>query len=288
MQRIATYDFIKGGAILSVILHHAICMWMPSLSLLIPFVLGHAVPLFLLTTIVLTYQKYEHNPDATINHARLFRKILLPFLFAQVAILPMTWLTTGITFTDLLKCFGVGMGTYYILVYLQILFLAKSVFSLLKWNFWAATVILLAAHIGCDLLFRSVGLPEWAYRLLCTRYLFLFVVGYLFAANRLSNKLLTFVILGGVMQALTVFGLFDFDIYPSEGFVTNKFYRDFISLAFFVLLWKCYPKVPKFIDKSICFCGRHSYALFIAQMIFFPYVVYMVRVYRPVIINALL
>lgn len=205
MIRVENLDFIKGVAILAVIVHHAICMWMPSLSLLIPFVLGHAVPLFLLTTIVLTFQKYERNGRANINYTRLSRKILFPFVIAQLVILPMALLTTGSSITNFIQCFGLGMGTYYILIYVQILLLAWPVFSLLKKNIWLGVLAILCVHIGCDVLFRFCGLPEWAYRLLCTRYLFLFALGYIFVSNKLNSKMLMIVIMGGGSASINRF-----------------------------------------------------------------------------------
>lgn len=170
-------DFIKGASILCVILHHILIYSDASYAGPIQYSIGHAVPLFLIVTMILYYTKYDKDIDKKINFSRIAKAIILPFAIAQAIIIPLS-LICGEDVKSVIITFGRGMGSYYIALYLQVILLAKSIFKMLKSNFWVGAIILLVLHVATEVVFNYIGFPQAIYRLLCTRYLFLYVIAY--------------------------------------------------------------------------------------------------------------
>ncbi len=131
-NRIINYDFIKGVAIIFVILLHLFSAY----SVLPPHVayhIGNAVPLFLITTTLLRYKKLEKSGMngywSSIKKELL--TIFIPFLFAQLILVilfrpdPISFITT----------FGIGMGAYYPFIHAQIIILVPTAYKILNRNF---------------------------------------------------------------------------------------------------------------------------------------------------------
>lgn len=275
--RIYQLDFIKGVAILSVILHHILIMIDFSFTKHIQYSIGHAVPLFLIVTMLLYYNKFHKNPNSKLNYKRLFKSIILPFIIAQIILVPISILTHnfgGISCT--IFSFGQGMGSYYVALFLQIVFLSKYIYLMLEKHFVLSSVLILAIHICAEIGFNAIGLPDWIYRILCIRYLWLYVLTYILFKKELFEKykyaLIILSIVGLILQIGTLeFGL-TYKMYPAVGFPSHKFYRDFITFWFFVALWK-YSKP----NNVLNWCGEHSYYIYLIQMIVFPHVIYLIR-----------
>lgn len=126
-ERDESYDFIKGIAILAVILHHSLTFTGLANTNEIQYTLGHAVPIFITITIYLYFKKYERNLDSNINLQRLFKSLIFPFFISQLLTIPIA-LKYGVPYKSIIETFGCGAGTYYILVYIQIIYLSKIVF----------------------------------------------------------------------------------------------------------------------------------------------------------------
>lgn len=252
-----------------VILHHALLRCGAVFQYYVQYTIGHAVPLFFLVTILLHYNKFSRSSSSSVNVTRIFKTVLLPFLCVQCLLIPIYVFQGNDISNCLIKC-GVGMGSYYVSVFLQIVFLSKYMFRLLQHNFYFATLLIFFVFLVPELVFVNVGLPHDVYRLLCTRYLFLFVIAYIIFDHDLFRKfrflLIVLAVLGLVLQAGTIQLGYEYFLYPTFGFPTHKVYRDFITLWLFLGLWKCYDFFP---SRVIVFLGKHSFILYLLQMIYF-------------------
>lgn len=276
-QRDQSIDFIKGIAIFAVIIHHALTFSGVASTSDVQYILGHAVPIFLTITIYLNFKKYSHNPNSPINITRLTKKILFPFLLSQLFAIPIA-LKYGIPYKSIILSFGFGAGTYYILIYLQIVCLCKPVFWGISRKIKVSFLALLLIHLISEFLFRYFEVPEYIYRLICTRYLFLFFIAYLLLHKDLlfkyRNHLVCFAVIGLILQYINCKYNNHIWLYPSEGFVSQKFYTNFITLFIIIILYKIYNHFP---SKFIAYCGRMSNYLFIAQLTFFPTILYLIN-----------
>lgn len=267
-NRIINYDFIKGVAIIFVILLHLFSAY----SVLPPHVayhIGNAVPLFLITTILLRYKKLEKRGMngywSSIKKELL--TIFIPFLFAQLILVilfrpdPISFITT----------FGIGMGAYYPFIHAQIIILAPAAYKILNRNFIIGSVIILSFCVISEALFSYFLIPQWTYRILFTRYCFLYVIGFLLLKNDLLSKYKYYIgiltILGCIFIYFHCYHGYNAFFYP--GWIGSKFPRDFLSLCWFLFLFNACNYTPHAIRKAVAYMGKKSYDIFIIQMMFF-------------------
>lgn len=267
-NRILNYDYIKGVAIISVVLLHLFSLY-TVLPLNAVFHIGNAVPLFLITTILLRYKKLETNGMYGYWHSikKDLLTVFIPFFFAQLLLVaiyhpePIKFLLT----------FGMGMGAYYPFIHAQVIVLAPIAFKILNRNFVAGSLAILAFCIISEGLFSYLSIPQWTYRILFTRYCFLYVIGFLLLKSELLTKYKYFIAFLTILSSAFVYfhcyhGFIAF-FYP--GWIGSKFPRDFISLCWFIALFKLCNFTPHFIRSIVTYLGRKSYDIFIIQMMFF-------------------
>ena len=252
-----------------VIIHHALLLYNYSLQSIVQYTLGHAVPLFLLVTILLYYTKYDQNIESAINYRRIAKTIVFPYILLQMILIPLAFYS-GRDLSNCLIKFGIGMGSYYVALFLQIIFLSKYMFIILKRNFELSAICIFLCFILTELLFVKIDLDQYVYRLLFTRYIFLFVIAYLLFNSNLFIKyrklLIFFAIVGFFLQVGSIQLGHNYYLFPSSGFPTHKIYRDFITIWIFGTIWKCYSFFP---NKFVVFLGKHSYNIFLLQMFVF-------------------
>lgn len=269
MNRIPQYDYIKGFAIIMVIIHHALLLYDYSLQSIVQYTLGHAVPLFLMVTVLLYYTKYDQNIESAINYRRIVNTIVFPYVLLQMILIPLAFYS-GRDLSSCLVKFGIGMGSYYVALFLQIIFLSKYMFILLKKNFELSAICIFLCFIISELFFVKIDLNQYVYRLLFTRYIFLFVIAYLLFDKDLFVKyrksLIFLAIVGFSLQVGSIQMGHNYYLFPSSGFPTHKIYRDFITIWIFWAIWKCYSFFP---NKVVVFFGKHSYNIFLLQMLVF-------------------
>lgn len=278
MERDESYDFIKGIAILAVIIYHSLTFTGLANKNEIQYTLGHAVPIFLTITIYLYFKKFGRNIDSNINFRRLFKNLIFPFFISQLITIPIA-LKYGISYKSIIETFGCGAGTYYILVYLQTIYLSKTEFRLGQYNWKFCGVVLLIFHLLSEIIFTYIQLPEYIYRLLCTRYLFLFFIAYLLYRKDILYKfrhVIALCVIGGlILQYINCECANHLGLYPSLGFPSQKFYTNFITLVIIITIKALYPY---FRFKPIIKIGRYSNYLFIIQLTFFPAMLYLIDI----------
>ena len=185
-KRLDQYDFLKGVAIVFVLLLHSLSrevLWFMHSN----YSIGQAVPLFILCTFVLSfnslfarkrYIKYWFSKNRV--HT-LFGKIIKPFLIVQFLLIMLLLLSgNSDKLISLIKNAGFGPGSYYPWIYLQFWLLIPFLYGLFKnvGILWAGGIVLIISQMlqyACSVL----EISEEIYRLLCFRYVFLSVLAYL-------------------------------------------------------------------------------------------------------------
>lgn len=279
-------DFVKGLCILLVLLHHTTGEAFHEKSLF--YVWGYpAVPLFLLIQVFHSL-KYGYDKKG-INLMRIWKRAVLPFLIAEVLIFvcylilnpSVSWMSK---FIDALYWGGKGPGSYYPWLYIQfalLLPLLRPLFHRLERMQLA--ILFLSLAIGGEVYCSVAHMPEWLYRLLFIRYVFLIYLGYLLVEKGVVLNMTTMLLSVISLVVLYYFEIKDVDwsplFYHSTGW--NAFHwicYFYIAYPMLYILCKVFYRLPVngFLENTICALGSHSYAIYIFQLFYFsiiaPYI----------------
>ena len=250
-------------------------------QLLYPLWIDQAVSLFLLIQVFHAYKKGEVRYPCV---GKLWRRILLPFIFIQCLFLVyfvLRHLLSGVDLKeDLWHMFtgcGAGPGSYYPWIYLQMAFLCPLLYKLVKskYAFWGFAALCIALEILCSL----VEIHDRIYRVLCIRYLFLIYLGYLWVKHGIVLSGRTIVL--SVLSAVSILVLsyvhnyhheFNFEPFVFDsGWTTFHWFAYFLvwSLLAFVLCRIYQLRPHAHINRLIMLCGKRSYEIFLFQMLVF-------------------
>ena len=267
-NRIINYDYIKGVAIVFVILSHLFSAY-SVLPQHMAFHIGNSVSLFLITTALLRYKKLEKSGMNSywINISKELLIVFIPFIFAQLILITIYRPDP----TSVIKTFGMGMGAYYPFIHTQMIIMAPFAYKILNKNFILGSFIILSICTISEALFSYMHIPQWTYRILFTRYCFLYVIGFLLLKNDLLSKYKYYIgiltILGCIFIYFHCYHGYNAFFYP--GWIGSKFPRDFLSLCWFLFLFNACNYTPHAIRKAVAYMGKKSYDIFIIQMMFF-------------------
>lgn len=175
---------------------------------------------------------------------------------------------------------GKGPGAYYFWVYLQIVFLLSFLWKYITClSKKQLLFVLIAVSVGCEIMFSIINLPEYVYRLLATRYLFLVFLSYYIWIREgvmLSNKTIVLSVLS--IAATLFFSISNYDLEPiffNTGWKTHRWicYYYVASLMVYVL-WMIYNQIKKinWINKLCLTIGKCSYEIFLMQMAIFVFI----------------
>lgn len=263
-------DFIKAYAIVCVLIAHCFpwynriagCLWMDM-----------QVPLFVLVQAFHAYKK--NNPR--FDFFKCFKRVILPFIGLQLCILAYATfggLDSGIVLQRFIYGGGCGPGSYYPWIYLQIGFLLPLVYTLFKKHNNRTTII--AFLVICEffeVLFSLIDLPEWLYRLLAVRYLFLIYLGWIWVKRGVIVDRKSIIL--SIASALTIIYFEYFSINDEPWFfsTTWKYHRwpcyYFVANGFIVLLHFMWNKIRSniFMLRAIKLLASASYEIFLIQMV---------------------
>jgi hypothetical protein len=135
-QYIPQFDFIKGIAIISVILLHAGI----GLKYFSPYWIGQSVPLFICVSCALNCLSLSGGGGIIKNYfifskfKKLFIRVFVPFMLTQILLIILFIKSHNFSVKGFLASGGIGPGSYYPWVYLQLWFLMPFIFSLVKRN----------------------------------------------------------------------------------------------------------------------------------------------------------
>lgn len=122
-NKIAEYDFVKGIAILFVILLHTVSHQFLFDSYAY-FHIWQAVPLFILISYTLMFSKFEkknnlHDYYSKQSIFKVLKRIVLPYILFQCLIFILSFLRYG-TWNIYGLILGSGPGAYYPFIYIQL------------------------------------------------------------------------------------------------------------------------------------------------------------------------
>ncbi len=264
-------DFIKAYAILCVLIGHTLPLsdyWGYGLWA------GMQVPLFVMVQAFHGFKKDTLN----INLKKIFYRVILPYFIIQLIPLFLLILLSH-NFSRLasfLVSGGVGPGSYYPWVFIQIALLLPFVKKWLDKNHEDKTKVLLSFLIICELfevLFSIIDLPDEIYRLLAIRYVFLLYLAWIWVRDGIViNKRTTILSILSFM-AIIYFEYFSVDDEVLFYNTAWKFHR--WPCYYFVAIWGGYLlrmlfeiiSDNKYIMKLIRLLAKCSYEIFLIQML---------------------
>lgn len=234
-----------------------------------------AVPIFLLIQVFHSYKKNAPFPDLK----KITCRIVKPYIYLQVLLFIcgcIKYLMTGMSLGDWIEMFcksgGVGPGSYYIWIYLQFAFLLPVLYPLVQKKY--AYIYFVALSVLYEVVCSLFQIPEWLYRLLCFRYLYLFFLGYMWVKNGIvfNNKTFLLSILSaGLILYNRYIGIKCYPLFFNSEWLSDHWFMYFISWA--LIPWVFYMIYSKFKNSGFTHCivviGKKSYELFLFQMIVF-------------------
>lgn len=279
-------DFLKGFAIVGVVLLHNLghtaanrygffCLW-----------IGQAVPLFILVQAINTYRSYLDTDKISfsayfkVRSMKVISRVLRPFLLLQVVIALLFFLLLEGDFNSLVKAFirgaGLGPGSYYPWIYLQIFILLPVVIFLFKKIGSVKTFIVMGGcQIALEFLCSYLSLTEDAYRVFAVRYVFLTICGiYVMEKGFRLNKKWVILSLVGVffilLDSFTSISFFPL-AYKSLGFPGQHWIAYFYTSILLIYVFKIIHirLSSNMFSRMIEFFGKESYNIFLIQMLVF-------------------
>lgn len=263
-------DFLKAYSIICVVIAHILPAHFYK-YILFEIWGDMQVPMFVLIQVFHALKK-EVRPK--LNWSSLLKRICLPFIAVQAIIVGFKALTGGgISWTGLLISGGFGPGSYYIWIYLQIAVLLVVLWpQFKKLSLKQAFLVFLVISVGFELLFSIINLPDWLYRLLCFRYLFLFPLGMVWIVNGVElnwrNTVLS--ILSIIAVLFFVFTKYNLEpFFYNTGWKTHRwicyFYLPILLTYGLHLIWNS-VKENQLVEKAVKWTAARSYELFLSQM----------------------
>ena len=288
------FDFLKGICIILVILNHSLSGDIKENTLFVLW--GYpAVPIFLLIQVFHTYKNGYKNQK--FRFYKSWKRVILPFAIAETITIGSLLLLHKEHASNIINtfyyCGGYGPGSYYPWIYLQfaiILPLLAPVISKLNEN-WIIPFFLFLA-IGTEFFSSLVHLPQWLWRLLLLKYLFIIFLGYIIVERGIRLNLITiFLSLISIFTTLYL-GYYDIDLSPWFYYMPNwnpVHWINYIYIIYFMIYF--YKRVfesikaNNTINSFICIIGKQSYSIFVFQLFFFsviaPYISSLLITFYP-------
>ena len=275
MERLNYIDGLKGFAIVSVILLHAF----PIQFLHKSFAFIHiwqAIPLFVFISFLLIFYKMDISSFREYycwkRWKSLFRRIIYPFIFVEIIIVfTLLYKRNWEGIIHLLFYGGIGKGSYYPYLYLQIWVVTPIIWWLLR-KYRVVWVAFYFVIISVLLNFLFIDMPGRIYSCFFIRYLFMAIISFMWYKNIKKNRVLVLFVLP--MISIIYWVLLEAKIINLNHLVpdweSQQFPSFFFTYLFVYLFFMIYSKTSLFKLKS-CFewLGKNSYEIFLMQMLFF-------------------
>ena len=279
-------DYIKGICIIFVILTHSMYRY-ELRPILFPYWGDTAVPIFI---IIQAFHYYKKGLDIRMpNITKLWKNVILPFIITLALMFTAQYFfyfnkTNGI-FSPALYWDKRGPGSYYVFIYLELAFIIPLFAPIIKKlsTKWILVFFIILSQL-IEIVASITHCPDVIYRNLFIRYTFLLYLGYLMATKKLIlNKITLLTGFIGIIS-LYIFNYTDIDLEPF--FYTSLYNWKYchwvcylyITYIFIWLLKKSYIHLTpyKSIQKGIVLIGKHSYYIYLFQIIYFATICYYV------------
>ncbi|EGK00469.1 acyltransferase family protein [Dysgonomonas gadei] len=269
-----TFDFLKGIAILFVLLLHAIPK---DILYQVGFLyhIGQAVPIFILIQgfhSMRKFDKFQWKSYYFESTKRLLMRIILPFVFIQIISILLLAFINDLDIISIIKGGGYGPGSYYPYIYIQAWLILPLICSVIQKY---TPLKVLAIGIFISLLFEIIcivsSIPIYFYRLSVIRYVFLLFLGCYFFKYKMRP----------IFYILSVISII-FIYFDSVNFLScfRIFYNGwngyhwimyFYTISFVSVLIFIYNKLKNGFTLPICYIGKCSYEVFLMQMFCFGF-----------------
>ncbi len=281
MNQDPAIDYIKGVAILMVILFHSIMIY----SLRIGSILHieQAVPLFLMVSAYLAFLKMEKLTKKDYfkksNFLKFIKRIFIPFFLFELIIVCVSFMKNDFNLASFLLGGGNGMGSYYPWLYFQFWLLFPFIYTLVKMR-WGG-ILLIIVSVIIEILFtllftnntfKEIADPIW--RLFVGKYIFIIYIAYLLVENKFTlKKFYPLILLGGIYCIIHRYQILNLQpwFYTTKSFAWNGVHWPmyFYTGFFFFILYKYTQKLPMWIKSILLWMGKNSWELFLSQMLYF-------------------
>ena len=266
-------DFLKAYSIICVVIAHILPAEFYKYILF--QVWGDMqVPMFVLIQV---FHAYKKGLKPKLNWSSILKRIILPFIAIQAVIIGFKALVGGgILWTSFITSGGYGPGSYYIWIYLQIAFLLVLLWPWLRrLSLNQALFCFLIISVGFEFICSVIDCPDWLYRLLCVRYLFLIPLGMIWIEKgvELNWKTLVLSLLSIVAVLFFVFTRYDLEpFFYNTGWKTHRwicyFYLPLLLTYCLYLVWGKFKELT-WTENAIKWTAARSYEIFLAQMAVF-------------------
>lgn len=265
-------DFIKAYAIICVLVGHTFpykdetgySLWY-----------GMQVPLFILIQVfhVLKRDTYRFKIRT------ILIRILIPFFLIQLFLFCIELCQNG-NFISLIVKFiargGFGPGAYYPWIYLQMALFLLIIKRIPNIVVVSKPIVVFLVIIVCEvfeIILSLISLPDFYYRLLAIRYLFLILLGWIWVRDGIviNNKTILLSLLS--MAAIIFFEYYNVDTEPWFYNTAWKTHRwpcyYYVSTLLCALLFYIYTNIKSYhqVEKSIRILSKCSYEIFLLQML---------------------
>ena len=260
-------DGAKGVSILSVILLHSLpCLrevgWM--------WHIGQAVPVFLFITAYLISTRFDSLRAYFTwgRFAKMIKKVFLPFVIVlAIQLICLALIDKLPSLKTLIKDGGIGPGSYYVWLYLQLWIIIPFIVWLVrKVPVWASALIMLVISVLTEYAFVSIEDIKFVgdvYRLMPVRYLMVLYLGCVWPILKDKQKYI-FYGLAGISALLILNDVYFANTPPVEltppFWVGYHWYTAFYVVAPIAVLERIrYTEVWKQ-------AGKYSWYIFLLQM----------------------
>ncbi len=280
-------DFLKGAAILFVLLAHSLTYGIYAFHVL------QGVPVFLAITFFLTFRNIENNSSYNMYSwyykwdriKKTLTHVYLPYVLTialQLVILIALQFARG--GENLIHNFfntpiGIGPGTYYIYIYTEFWILMPFIYAVLtisKNHKYIGIIIIFLISILLNILSSLVDIPNSIYKVLFFKYLFLSVIGYVWLKYDISWKWVI------ILSAISIvywfvtdcnFGILTYNCDAIGG--THNWPSYFYTLLYIKLLIKVYDHIKNTkIARFFNWIGKESWYIFLLQMFILGFVTF--------------
>lgn len=268
-------DFLKAYAILCVLFGHTF----PHLNEIgYGMWAGMQVPIFILIQSFHSLKKELTK----LNIIKVAKRIFIPFAITTTItiafLLASRWTCAGggksLCFSDLLKNGGIGPGCYYPWIFLQLAILLPVIQPILKKGSRIKQVVFAIAICETfEIICSAIEIPEYLYRLLMIRYLFLIFLAYMWVRNGIVLNTTTLILSLISLAAIIYFEYFSVNDEPWFFNTSWKFHRwpcyYYVSSLLCYILFIVYQKISKIdaINRAIRILAKCSYEIFLVQMV---------------------
>lgn len=216
--------------------------------------------------------------DICRQHKKIFWRIFAPFILIEGLLFVILFVVFHYDINNLINTFviggGTGPGSYYPWIYFQVALILPV---LNKWmrkktKFQLAITSLLICEL-LEIAFSLIDFPDWIYRLLAIRYLFLLYFAWLWVEQGITiNKKTT------ILSLLSMASIIYFEYYSvnDEPIFFNtawKFHRwpcyYFVATMGVYLLYCLFHAISKshLVERGIKMLAKCSYEIFLIQML---------------------